>query len=153
MFGALGCREVITSIRNSNTDADCGTSLENLMRVIHAVTQHERLFMESYVCPFRSSLPSSLRSGEDYLLKIGSLMQPHQILPSFSQSSLPLHHPQTRQRHVGAQLGSSALSSSSTGRRPLRSQSASLKRSYYHYLNPARTVGHARVPYGVWAPG
>ena len=41
---------VITAIRNSNTDPDCGTSLEILLRVIHALIQNERLFMEPYVC-------------------------------------------------------------------------------------------------------
>jgi transcription initiation factor TFIID subunit 6 len=40
---------VITAIRNSNTDPDCGTSLEILLRVIHALIQNERLFMEPYV--------------------------------------------------------------------------------------------------------
>lgn len=40
---------VITAIRNSNIDPDCGTSLEILLRVIHALIQNERLFMEPYV--------------------------------------------------------------------------------------------------------
>ena len=51
---------VITAIRNSNTDADCGTNSEILLRVIHALIQNERLFMEPYVRPFRSSLSSGL---------------------------------------------------------------------------------------------
>ena len=47
---------VITAIRNSNTDPDCGTSLEILLRVIHALIQNERLFMEPYVRLFRFPL-------------------------------------------------------------------------------------------------
>ena len=62
VLSALGRREVITAIRNSNTDADCGTSLEILMRVIHALSQNERLFIESYVCSFRSLVYEAVKT-------------------------------------------------------------------------------------------
>jgi len=54
---------VITAIRNPIIDSGCGTSLEILLRVIHALIQNERLFVEPYVGPFRASLVSCLGEG------------------------------------------------------------------------------------------